>query len=190
MRDDDQIKEVPWGQVCLAALRSIALGTLFGAPIVWLLTENVQAAQAVVARPTEHPPDLCQQRRPAPFSRVPFALLPAQTLLGLHGHGCRKRINGYAQTHAGRAEVGTGQTMDLGGDVDVARQSCAMWTAWHAGCLWRDVRQDILVRKDSDPRAAPLRDLLQIIRKSGFSEGQWRNGKDLRWDIAAEPPVT
>ena len=58
MREEDQIKEVPWGQVCLAALRSIALVALFGAPIVWLLMENLIAVQAFVARLIEHLPDL------------------------------------------------------------------------------------------------------------------------------------
>lgn len=31
---------------------------------------------------------------------------------------------------------------------------------------------------------------MKIIRKSAFSEGQWRNGKGQRRDIAAEPPGT
>ena len=33
-------------------------------------------------------------------------------------------------------------------------------------------------------------DLMKLIRKSELTEGTWRNGKGLRWDIAAEPPGT
>lgn len=58
MRDEDQIKEVPWGQVCLAALQGVALVALLGAPIVWLVTENIEAVRAFVARLAEHLPDL------------------------------------------------------------------------------------------------------------------------------------